>query len=154
MFSNNLKEKAYLVRNLAKRGNVSKHSMKTIYNDNYPTCTKTYATLRICSRSSDVSERLNLNPTRTAINDNLNIYLYSTENIVQSKDVRRHIDYLIEMFKSKVEILNEIQSEKSKIDIMCYWLSENGNGGPILSPKQLTELGKLNIEIWFDVYGL
>ena len=134
--------------------NVSKHSMKTIYNDNYPTCTKTYATLRICSRSSDVSERLNLNPTRTAINDNLNIYLYSTENIVQSKDVRRHIDYLIEMFKSKVEILNEIQSEKSKIDIMCYWLSENGNGGPILSPKQLTELGKLNIEIWFDVYGI
>ena len=37
---------------------------------------------------------------------------------------------------------------------MCYWLSENGNGGPILSPKQLTELGKLNIEIWFDVYGI
>ena len=128
--------------------------MNNTYNDNYSTCAETYATLRIYSRSSDVSEKLNLTPTRTSKKEDLNGYFYSTENVVESKDVRRHIDYLIEKFSSKTEILNEIQSEESQIDIMCYWLSENGHGGPTLSPKQLTELGKLNIEIWFDVYGL
>ena len=128
--------------------------MSNKYNDNYSTCAETYATLRIYSRSSDVSEKLNLTPNRISKNEDLNGYFYSTENIVESKDVRRHIDYLIEMFNSKVEILNEIKSEESQIDIVCYWLSENGHGGPTLSPKQLKELGKLNIEIWFDVYGL
>ncbi len=128
--------------------------MNNKYNDNYSTCAETYATLRIYSRSSVVSEKLNLTPSRTSKKEDLNGYFYSTENVVESKDVRRHIDYLIEMFSAKVEILKVIQSEESQIDIMCYWLSENGHGGPTLSPKQLTELGKLNIEIWFDVYGL
>ena len=126
--------------------------MNNTYNDEYSTCAETYATLRIFSRSSDVSEKLNLEPTRTSKKEDLNGYFYSTKNIVESKDVRRHIDYLIEKLNAKVEILNEIQSEESQIDIMCYWLSESGHGGPTLSPKQLTELGKLNIEIWFDVY--
>ena len=126
--------------------------MKSSYNDNYPTCAETYATLRIYSTSSDVSERLNLTPTKTSIKEDLNGYFYSTENIVESKDVRRHIDYLIEKFNDKVEILNEIQSDGSQIDISCYWFSQDGHGGPTLSPKQLTELGKLNIEIWFDIY--
>ena len=128
--------------------------MNNTYDDNYSTCTNTYATLRIYGKSSDVAEKLNLAPTRTSKEEDLNGYFYSTKNIVESKDIRRHIDYLIEKFDAKVEILNEIQSEGSKIDIMCYWLSESGHGGPTLSPKQLTELGKLNIEIWFDVYLL
>ena len=125
--------------------------MNNTYDDNYSTCTNTYATLRIYGKSSDVAEKLNLAPTRTSKEEDLNGYFYSTKNIVESKDIRRHIDYLIEKFDAKVEILNEIQSEGSKIDIMCYWLSESGHGGPTLSPKQLTELGKLNIEIWFGV---
>ena len=128
--------------------------MNNTYDDNYSTCANTYATLRIYGQSSDVAEKLNLAPTRTSKEEDLNGYFYSTKNIVESKDVRRHVDYLIEKFNAKVEILNEIQSEGSKIDIMCYWLSESGHGGPTLSPKQLTELAKLNIEIWFDVYLL
>lgn len=128
--------------------------MNSQYNDDYPTCAKTYATLRIYSERLNIPQKLNLTPTQTSTNDDLNVYLFSTEKVVESKDIRRHIDYLIEKFKSKTEILNKIQSEGSRIDISCYWLSENGNGGPTLSPSQLKELGKLNVLIWFDIYGL
>jgi hypothetical protein len=100
-----------------------------------------------------VPKKLNLKPSDTSIYEDVNGYFYSTKNVVDSKDLRRHLDYLIEIFKNKVEILNEIQAEGNQVDLVCYWVSQNGHGGPTLSPKQIVEIGKLNIEIWFDIYG-
>ena len=127
--------------------------MNTPYNDDYQTCEETYSTLRIYSRSLDVPKKLNLKPSDTSIYEDVNGYFYSTKNVVDSKDLRRHLDYFIEIFKNKVEILNEIQAEGNQVDLVCYWVSQNGHGGPTLSPKQIVEIGKLNIEIWFDIYG-
>jgi hypothetical protein len=128
--------------------------MNTPYNDDYQTCEETYSTLRIYSRSLDVPKKLNLKPSDISEYEDLNGYFYSTKNVINSKDLRRHLDYLIEMFKNKVEVLNEIQAEGNRIDLVCYWVSQNGHGGPTLSPKQLNEIAKLNVEIWFDIYGL
>ncbi|MEK8180697.1 DUF4279 domain-containing protein [Flavobacterium buctense] len=128
--------------------------MNNPYNDNYPTCGETYATLRIYSKNSNVVERLEIKPSDTSTGVDFNGYFYSTKEILDSKDIRRHIDYLIEKFRPKIDILKKIQSEGSQIDISCYWLSKDGHGGPTLSPNQLTELGKLNVDIWFDIYSV
>ncbi len=39
------------------------------------------------------------------------------------------------------------------MDIFCYWLSQSGHGGPIVSPAQMGRLAALNIELGFDIYG-
>jgi len=52
-------------------------------------------------------------------------------------------------------INNQLQSlmqEGVKVDINCFWASENGQGGPTLSQPQFLKLAELGIELWFDIY--
>jgi hypothetical protein len=46
--------------------------------------------------------------------------------------------------------LKILASQGVKIDICCLWFSESGHGGPTLSPQQLSKLGELGIDLWFD----
>jgi len=38
------------------------------------------------------------------------------------------------------------------MDVSCHWLSKNGHGGPRVTPSQMQEFARLNLELWFDVY--
>jgi hypothetical protein len=38
------------------------------------------------------------------------------------------------------------------MDISCYWLSFSGHGGTSVRPAQMSELARLGLEQWFDVY--
>ncbi len=131
------------------------------YIDDYSACNRTYATLRMYPKTlspEEITAKLNINPTRTSkagggsLGKHVNGWYLSTQEEIQSKDSRRHIDWLIDQLEpSSIQIL-ELQKNEIKIDIMCFWESASGNGGPTLSPPKMKRLADLNIEIWWDVY--
>lgn len=139
--------------------------MRTEYDDNYPTCIETYATLRVFGEAvelDDVSRMLASTPTRTQrkgqplregakTSAKLSGWFLETRAVIQSKDSRRHLDSLLDILKPKVLEIQEMQARGMEIDICCFWLSV-GQGGPTIGPEQSKVLGALGIEVWFDIY--
>ncbi len=75
------------------------------------------------------------------------------EGVIDSRDVRRHVDWILDRLAEKDEILARLQEEGNRMDIFCYVLSVTGHGGPTLSPAIMRRLGELELEIGFDIYG-
>ena len=137
-----------------------------MYNDNYETCSQTYVTLRIyCDdlQPDELTEYLGILPSRTQTKGQknelqrnklikLNGWFLTTKNILDSKDCRRHIDYLADKILPVKNKLKSLIADGTKIDISCYWESESGHGGPTLSKQQFLKLAELEIELWFDIY--
>jgi hypothetical protein len=142
--------------------------MRRMYNDDYPTCTRTYATLRIYPKMLDpveLTRRLGIEPSiwqrrGELVNPNarkprtyeLHGWFLCSKDSVDSKDSRRHVDWLLAILTPKGEILRSLQNEGCRMDVCCLWYSKSGHGGPTLSPYQMAELARLNLELWFDVY--
>ena len=143
-------------------------SRRTPINDDYPTCARTTATLLIYPGEItplEVSRRLDLIPTsvRTAgaeIENSLgrnrtqpiNAWFLSSESSVSSKDLRRHLDWLLDMLEPKGLSLLELQKEPVVcMTVNCVWWSAGGGGGPTLWPEQMLRLAKLNLECTFAV---
>lgn len=131
------------------------------YIDNYRSCSRTYATLRIYPKSlhpSVITEMLQIEPTDISIKGGgprgkfVNGWFLSTKDILNSRDSRRHIDWLIDQIDQSADKIAYLFKNGTKIDICCYWGSKSGNGGPTLSPHQMKRLVKHNIEVWWDVY--
>ena len=133
---------------------------RTAYDDAYPTCAETYATLRIYTGEmapQAVSAALRLKPTKLLVagknGSQLNGWLLSSQTQVESRDVRRHLDWLLEQIVAAQEVLRRMQSEPDLwMDVFCYWRSTHGQGGPMLSPKQMQRLAELDLTIGFDCY--
>jgi hypothetical protein len=136
------------------------------YNDEYETCNTTYVTLRVYSDSlspQEITSYLEIVPSEV-IEKNIekdiltnkrishNAWFLTSENNINSKDCRRHLDYLLDMLLPVKKRLNMLESQGAKIDISCFWLSESGQGGPTLSAPQFSKLAELGIELWFDIY--
>jgi Domain of unknown function (DUF4279) len=135
-----------------------------LYDDDFATCTRTYATLRLFSNDiepTSITAVLNIPPSKTFIkgqphgqHDHIrksNGWFLSSEREVNSKDTRRHIDWLLSRISDKSAQLAELRSKGVEVDISCLWESV-GQGGPIISAPQMKELARLNIDVWWDVY--
>lgn len=138
-----------------------------MYNHNYPTCRRTYATLRIYPGELDpteVTRYLGIQPslcqwhgkrqqpaklTYSAMN---NGWFLSSKGAVDSKDSRQHIDWLLEQLLPKADALWKLQLLGARMDVCCYWESAEGHGGPVLSPQQMEKLAKLGLECGYDLY--
>lgn len=143
--------------------------MPTEFDDDYPTCSKTYASLRLDHEDLDperITGLLKIEPTWTQTKGvrctrrsgktfvpKIGVWLFSTKDRVASKDVRRHVDWLLTQLDGKDEALKRLQAEGVHTDIFCYWLSADGQGGPTLSPGIMRRLAELELEIGFDIYG-
>jgi hypothetical protein len=137
-----------------------------MYNDNYETCYETYVTLRIycdTQQPNELTKNLGIKPSEVLVKGQKNelrinkliehnCWFLTTKGEVYSKDTRRHIDYLTDKLLPIKSKLKALIKEGARMDISCYWQSENGQGGPALSPQQLTKLADLGIELWFDIY--
>lgn len=137
-----------------------------MYNDNYETCSKTYVTLRIyCDNlpPEKLTEYLGIRPSETLTKRQKNElrtnklierngWFLTTENLLESKDNRRHIDYLTDKLIPIKDKLKSLIEDGTQVDISCFWQSESGHGGPTLSQQQLSKLADLGIELWFDIY--
>jgi len=137
--------------------------MSNEYNDEYEACERTNASLRIINDNLDpeaISRQLGIQPTwawrkgelrgARKIPSRVGIWGLSTE-FMQSRDIRRHLDWLIEQLVGKEEYLKQLQKQGYRMDVFCYWVS-NGQGGPTVSPKNMRGLANLGIELGFDFW--
>jgi hypothetical protein len=132
-----------------------------MYDDDYSTCAKTFATLRIYGvRPDEVTQWLGLSPTSMQIQGqasdgrrvSVDGWFLSTELQVASRDLRRHLDWLLANISPVATALSELKAQAAKVDVFCYWLSAHGQGGPTFSPQQMKLLGELGLELGLDVY--
>lgn len=100
--------------------------------DEYPTCAETFATIRIFGVSQKPE------------------YRWSTKGVIESKDLRRHLDAVISHIESTTGLAAQVASQRT--DVMCFWSSRFGHGGPTLAPEQMKVLGELGVELWVDFY--
>jgi hypothetical protein len=150
----------------------------TPINDNDPECDKTHVTLCIYNIDPDlVTARLGIIPTicskigveRTMPNGskqigNINNWLLSSiswfssiPDPVSSKDIRTHLDWLLNKVEPSTSQLLELQElPDAKIVIRCSWWSAQKDGGCFtLWPEQMENLAKMNLECDFSIsyYG-
>ena len=79
--------------------------------------------------------------------------MVSSEGRIESRDSRRHIDYLLSLLDGKDEAVASLKAVGWKFDVFVFWESRGG-GGPMLTPSTMSRLAELGIEIGFDVYFL
>ncbi|MFZ2640620.1 MAG: DUF4279 domain-containing protein [Verrucomicrobiia bacterium] len=134
------------------------------YDDSYPACVETFSTLRVFSNDlapDEIAKILQIEPTkafrkgdrycRRRLQHKTNGWFYSTEEFCDSKDTRRHIDMILDALEGKGNLVKKLHQQHCKIDITSYWMSA-GQGGPWLMPQQMLKLGRMGIEVWWDVY--
>lgn len=146
-------------------------SRTTPYDDLYPTCERAGAWLFIYPGKLDpdfVSAKLGLVPTeavrkgQTSANSlgrtrtgQLNGWFLSSEDAVSSRDLRRHLDWLLVQLAPRATQLNELQNLAGvSMRVNCIWWSAHGHGGPALWPEQMSKLAELGLECAFDLYFL
>lgn len=100
--------------------------------DDYPTCAETFASLRIFGPSQQPE------------------YMWGTKGVIESKDLRRHLDAVISHIEGAPGLAARIAAQRA--DVMCFWSSRFGHGGPTFSPEQMKALGELGVELWVDFY--
>ena len=144
------------------------------YIDDYGTCESTYATLCIYTHAIDpafVTESLCVQPSdwrrvgelpyeadvskttrRNSRPAKLSAWFLSSQNLVMSRDARRHIDWVLDQILSKSEALFMLQEQGCNMKVSCFWASACGHGGPKISPTQMRKLAGLNLELEFDIY--
>jgi hypothetical protein len=140
----------------------------TPYNDNYPNCERTLASIHIYSGTihpSEVTKLLEITPTHsTEVGGRLksertgqtrvakkNAWFLSSEGIIQSKDLRRHLDWILDQIYPKHVALRKLQdTEGVQMRISCTWWSAVGDGGPVLWPSQMAKMAELNLECSFE----
>ena len=133
--------------------------------DDYPTCEKTYVTLRVYHDSADpsqISSALGIEATdqqrrgesyeRRGVSRTypLSGWFLRSKDHVESYDSAKHLDWLLQQLQPHRETLKELHSQGWRMDIACFWDSHSGHGGPDL----LQRLAAMGIELWFDVYFL
>ena len=137
------------------------------YDDSYATCIETYATLRIYSKDillADISNSLGVEPTKSHAKGELkfttkegvvkhyemNNWFYSSKDLVNSRDCRRHIDFVIDNAMMNINSVEELKKQNCEMDISVFYVYSQG--GPTLSTKQMTKLAERGIDIWWDLF--
>jgi len=135
--------------------------------DEYETCERTIAELRIYGYDLEpevVTARFGIQPSRTQKRGETWVgfrgcvsqykiggWFLSSEGQVQSKDIRHHLNWLLEkLLPAKQEILRLQISYGISMTVYCIWWSRFGCGGPALWPQQMRLLADLNLECGFD----
>jgi hypothetical protein len=147
-------------------------SGRTPYDDDYGTCERSVAKLRIYGDDLDpeaLTKRLGIEPSaaqrkgqvftnspglsRTA---KVGAWFLSSEGKVESRDLRRHLDWLIAQIRGVSSELRALQDEPAVwMNIGCVWWSKHRDGGPVIGPEHMRTLADLNLECGFEIsfYG-
>jgi len=124
--------------------------------DEYSACSRTYATLCLYHPEESPiipTSILDISPDRT-IEEGApkNGWFLSTQNRIQSRDIRRHIVSLLTKTPDFGNKLNEIRLRKWDAHLDCFWESASGNGGPILDHKFISFVSSYNLDLTFDIW--
>lgn len=148
--------------------NFIKNRITPICSD-YETCSECFVRLMIYTGAinpNEITKLLEVEPTyitlagdkitnslgRTREVKNSGWFL-SSEEIVNSKDLREHIDWIVSKISPFATNLKKIQEIKDiKLTLKCVWFSKFGHSGPVLWPEQMKALSDLDLECSFDIY--
>src|SRR4051812_23191072 len=118
-----------------------------MYKDDYHSCRRTFATLRIYHKEahpSRVTKVLRITPTNSQLVGDAWIrkgkrrkhpisgWFLESEGKVRSYDSAKHVAWILEKIGGKASALRKLRKEGWWMDISCYWDSEIGHGGPTL----------------------
>lgn len=132
----------------------------------YPSCERTYLTLRIYSETlapDEITDRLGVQPSRTQSvgarrtskeKVKLNGWFLCSKSVVKSKDSRKHVDWLEDQLEGKSKKLRKLVKRGCSVDITCLWLPKGADGGPTLSKKQISFLADLGVDFWYDFHSV
>jgi hypothetical protein len=131
----------------------------------YGTCSLTHAGLRIYSDSvapDAMTAKLGLEPQWTMTKGlphelpsgrkreaTVNGWFLSSKDRVTSRDLRDHLDWLLDRLGPAAAGLRVLQAEKVRMAVSCRWDSVAGHSGPTLWPEQMRRLAELNLECRF-----
>src|SRR5215475_10644602 len=100
------------------------------YNDSYPTCSRTHATLCVflpdTIHPDELTEKIGIQPSSIRVKGEVykgklrdwpTSWFLESEEKVESKDVRRHIDWILEQIRDKSEIIKHLQTAGSQIHL-------------------------------------
>lgn len=118
-----------------------------IYHDNISSDEVTEMLLMQPSKQRKIGELLGM-----GIFVKRNGWFLSTEDLVDSRDIRAHIWDLILKISEKNDVIANLIGFGHEIIMSCYWDSASGNGGPILDAKTMAALSFLGIDLHFDVW--
>lgn len=134
----------------------------------YDTCARTYATLRIYSDTvppEAMTAKLGVQPDSTMTKGfahelpsgrvreaTVSGWFLSSEGQVASKDMRDHLDWLLDQLRPAAAGLSVLQAEEVRMEVWCRWDSASGHGGPTSEPEQMQQMATLNLQCGFDIY--
>jgi hypothetical protein len=139
-----------------------------MYDHEYATCAQTYATLCVFHDDLDpdaVTRVLGFPPSSShrrgdvrncqrPIPYTAGAWFLTSEGTIKSRDVRCHIDWLLEQVGTKRSAFEQLKAQGCRMVISSYWLSAHGHGGPMVEPEAMRRLADLGVQIAFDVYFL
>jgi len=144
-------------------------SRRTPVDSNYATCERTTVSLCVCldSRpSSWVTTVLGVPPTSATDAGHevpgskrvarITGWFLESEDYVDSRDVREHLDWLALRLRGREQQMLELQREEGvSVTVSCVWWSKFGEGGPTIWPEQMGFLSRMGLELGFQLsfYG-
>ncbi|MBC9132008.1 DUF4279 domain-containing protein [Frischella sp. Ac48] len=148
---------------------ISINSRRTPISPEYPSCDECYAALLIYPNDihpDKITELLKIEPTQKNIIGTKSInrigrikeiktsgWFLSSKDYVISRDLREHLDWLLNKIAPCKEPLEKLQTNKNvTMGIDCVWRSLAGHGGPVIWPEQMKIMCELNLECSFDIY--
>ncbi|MCX6022760.1 MAG: hypothetical protein NTZ05_13740, partial [Chloroflexi bacterium] len=60
-------------------------------------------------------------------------------------------DVLLDKLADKESQIYELVKMGYEIRISCFWLSRNGQGGPIISAENLNKMARLKVDLDIDI---
>lgn len=143
------------------------HKLTDKQEEEWTSCYRTYGTITISSPKispDDITKKLEIEPsTVRKIGDKIvgsrrykaNMWKYSSQYEVASKDVREHLNYLFDLLDVKYSDVLELISNGCEISFAVFWEScayAGFGGGPLLDCRTMERALKFHGDIWFDVY--
>jgi phosphoribosylpyrophosphate synthetase len=129
----------------------------------------THATLRIMGDALDpeeVTRLLAIAPTFARrkgdkygksdrpVTSRTGVWALESEGFVATSELEQHLEFLIgTVGPAAATVLKTLRQQGFVVDILCYWMSGTGQGGPVLSPEILSGVAHLGATLNFDFYS-
>jgi hypothetical protein len=140
--------------------------------DENPNCARTRVTIQIKGETFDpatATTALGIQPTFSAskgerrplgtspdgppVTQPTGIWLFSTRNL-SSTSLELHLRAVLDMLEPVADSLSDLLvRQDTSIQLLCYWVSATGQGGPGITAESLKRIAALNAAIVFEFQG-
>jgi len=106
----------------------------------------------LISRELEIPEKMSQQGHPDADLANYGYWILQSDHFVQSTDLTKHVNLLLDFMDQKRTILESYQQHEHKFEMSCYWLGNCSNTCLELDSDVILRLASWKIGIWFDVY--